>query len=93
MSTEMDVDEPQERWLDTVEGEIAFFRSVMRARPVGMHRQFHVLAIRNYIYRATDRWVAPEELWRKLKECYDLDMLEALVRLSPVHMNEHPQEV
>ncbi|GJE98529.1 chromatin modification-related protein EAF7-domain-containing protein [Phanerochaete sordida] len=50
----------------------------MRARPVGMHRQFHVLAIRNYIHRATDRWVPPEELWRKLKECYDLDNLEAL---------------
>ncbi|EKM51833.1 uncharacterized protein PHACADRAFT_262206 [Phanerochaete carnosa HHB-10118-sp] len=50
----------------------------MRARPVGMHRHFHVLAIRNYIYRTTNRWVLPEEIWRKLKECYDLDMLEAL---------------
>lgn len=91
MAREDVISEPLD--LDSVEGEIAFFRSVMRARPVGMHRHFHVLAIRNYIYRATDRWVYPEEIWRKLKECYDLDMLEALVRLFLVELNEHPQEV
>lgn len=79
--------------LDSVEGEIAFFRAVMRARPIGIHRHFHALAIRNYIHRATDQWVSADEIWRKLKECYDLDMLEALVRLLLVELNEHPQEV
>ena len=73
-------DEPAEEFIDSVEGEIAFFRSVMRTRPVGIHRHFHALAIRNAIQRETGRWVPMEDIWRKLRECYDLDLLESLVR-------------
>ena len=73
-------DEPTEPYIDSVEGEIAFFRSVMRARPIGIHRHFHALAIRNAIQRDTGRWIPMEDIWKKLRECYDLDVLEALVR-------------
>ncbi len=69
-------------YLDTLEGEIAFFRSVMRARPVGIHRHFHVLVIRNTIHRETGRWIETSDIWRKLRDCYDLDNLESIVRES-----------
>ncbi|KAJ2993093.1 hypothetical protein NUW54_g7782 [Trametes sanguinea] len=66
MSTKMEVDNdamsPEPRWLDTVEGEIAFFRSLMRARPVGIHRHFHVLTMRNSILRDTGQLVADRRL-------------------------------
>ncbi|KAI6027472.1 hypothetical protein PISMIDRAFT_189220 [Pisolithus microcarpus 441] len=65
--------------LDSVEGEISFFRSVMKARPVGLHKHFHVLAIRNSIYTDTGRVVPVDCIWEKLKSCYDLDALEAAV--------------
>ncbi|KAI0699294.1 hypothetical protein C8T65DRAFT_659825 [Cerioporus squamosus] len=74
----MDVDDPETPWLDTVEGEIAFFRSLMRARPVGIHRHFHVLTMRNTILRDTGQRVELEDLWRKLRSCYDLDNLESI---------------
>ncbi|KAI6129727.1 hypothetical protein EDD16DRAFT_1543713 [Pisolithus croceorrhizus] len=58
--------------LDSVEGEISFFRSVMKARPVGLHKHFHVLAIRNSISADTGRVVPVDCIWEKLKSCYDL---------------------
>lgn len=67
-------------FLDSVEGEISFFRSIMRARPIGMHRHFHILAIRNAILKDTGRSVHIETLWEKLRKCYDLDALDAIVR-------------
>ncbi|PFH54089.1 hypothetical protein AMATHDRAFT_45103 [Amanita thiersii Skay4041] len=65
-------------FLDSVEGEISFFRSIMRARPVGIHRHFHALAIQNYIFKDTGRFVAVDDIWEKLKTCYNLDQLEAI---------------
>ncbi|KAF9483482.1 hypothetical protein BDN70DRAFT_873767 [Pholiota conissans] len=65
-------------FLDSVEGEISFFRSIMRARPIGMHRFFHVLAIRSAILKDTGRAVHPETIWEKLRECYDVDALDAI---------------
>lgn len=65
-------------FLDTVSGEVSFFRSLMRTRPVGIHRYFHVLAMRNSIHRDTGHWVSAEDLWLKLKSCYDLDILEGI---------------
>ena len=95
MATDMDVDEPETQWLDTVEGEIAFFRSLMRARPVGIHRHFHVLTMRNAILRDTGQLVEVEDLWRKLRACYDLDILENIVsepppRLPPCFVRSRP---
>jgi len=66
-------------FLDSVEGEIVFFRSVMKARPVGLHKHFHVLAIRNAIHNETGRVLPVESIWMKLKMCYDLDALETAV--------------
>ncbi|KAH9922839.1 uncharacterized protein BXZ73DRAFT_51209 [Epithele typhae] len=73
---DMDADEPQHPWLDSVEGEISFFRALTRARPVGIHRHFHVLTMSNAIRRDTGQSVSVEELWAKLHACYDLDILE-----------------
>lgn len=66
-------------FIDSVEGEISFFRSVMRARPVGIHRHFHVLAIQNAILKDTGQTVPIDAIWEKLKGCYDLEALEDLV--------------
>ncbi|KAI0755014.1 hypothetical protein C8Q80DRAFT_1266534 [Daedaleopsis nitida] len=78
MATEMDVDEQELRWLDTIEGEIAFFRALTRARPVGIHRHFHVLTMRNAILRDTGQLVEIGDLWKKLRGCYDIDILESI---------------
>lgn len=69
-------------FLDSVEGEISFFRSIMRARPVGMHRHFHVIAVRNFISKDTGRLVHIDTIWEKLKKSYDLDALDAIVCYS-----------
>lgn len=74
-----DTDGAEPHSLDTVQGEISFFRAVMRTRPVGLHRHFHVLAIRNAIHRDTGWWVTSEDIWRKLRDYFDLDVLEHLV--------------
>jgi MRG-binding protein len=65
-------------FLDTVEGEIAFFRSIMRARPIGLHRHFHVLSIRTVIHQDTGRYVSIDDLWEKLRSCYNIEALENL---------------
>jgi hypothetical protein len=66
-------------FLDTLEGELSFFRAVMHIRPVGLHRHFHVLSIRNAIYKETGTLVTADSIWRKLQSCYELEALEALV--------------
>lgn len=67
-------------FLDTVEGEISFFRSIMRARPVGIHRHFHMLTIQLSIQKETGRIVNIPDIWQKLKTCYNMEALEAIVR-------------
>lgn len=67
-------------FLGSVEGELAFFRSLMRSRPVGMNRHFHVLSMRNAIHKDTGHWVDIEAIWEKLKGHYDLEALDAIVR-------------
>jgi MRG-binding protein len=84
----MDYQTPEEL-LDSAEGEISFFRSVMRARPVGLHKHFHVLAIRNAIRNDTGRIVPVENIWAKLRTCYDLEALEGAVWLMTSSTDEH----
>ncbi|KAH7915425.1 hypothetical protein BJ138DRAFT_1077300 [Hygrophoropsis aurantiaca] len=79
MSGQRDSPDVGSGFLDSVEGEISFFRSVMRARPVGLHRHFHILAIRNAIHKDTGRMLSIDLLWAKLRTCYDLDALEGVV--------------
>lgn len=66
-------------FLDTPEGEISLFRSIMRTRPVGIHRHVHILAIHNSIYRETGFKVPMKDIWAKLGRMYDLDALESAV--------------
>jgi len=75
--------DPSVPFLDTVEGEIAFFRSLMRARPIGLHRHFHVLSIRTVIHQDTGRYVTIDDIWQKLQSCYNIEALESLVRSIP----------
>ncbi|KAG6864494.1 hypothetical protein C0991_009112 [Blastosporella zonata] len=65
-------------FLQTVNGETSFFRSITRARPIGIHRHFHILTIREAIFKDTNCWVPVDDLWVKLRSCYDLDALEAI---------------
>lgn len=65
--------------LNTVEGEISLFRSIMRTRPVGVHRHAHMLAIHGSIYRETGFKVPIKDIWAKLGKMYDLDALEHAV--------------
>jgi hypothetical protein len=71
--------DPATPFLDTVEGEISFFRSIMRARPIGLHRHFHVLSMRTAIHQDTGRYVSIDDIWEKLRSCYNVDALESLV--------------
>ncbi|SRR6266851_5555701 len=80
--------DPSTPFLDTVEGEIAFFRSIMRARPIGLHRHFHVLSIRTVIHQDTGRYVTIDDIWEKLQKCYNIEALESLVR--PQRTSPHP---
>lgn len=72
--------EGDSHFLDTVDGEVAFFRSVMRTRPIGIHRHFHALAVRLAIHRDTGQWVDTDDIWGKMRECFNLEILESLVR-------------
>ena len=69
-------------FLDSAEGEVSLFRSIMRTRPVGIHRHVHILAIHNSIYRDTGHKVPMNDIWAKLGRMYDLDVLEHGVSLS-----------
>ena len=63
-------------FLDTVDGEIAFFRSITKARPVGLHRHMHVLTMRQSIKEDTGQVVSPDAIWAKLEATWNLAQLE-----------------
>ena len=79
----------EQAFLDSVEGEIAFFRSIMRARPIGKHRHFHILMVQNSVLRDTGRSLHIESLWEKMRKCYNLDALEAIVCYCPIRLFFH----
>lgn len=64
--------------LDSVDGEIHFFKSLMRARPIGVHRHFHIITMQAAIEKALKQSVPIEDIWAKLESCYNLDALEVL---------------
>ncbi|KAG8835156.1 hypothetical protein FRC17_005014 [Serendipita sp. 399] len=64
-------------FLDTVAGESAFFRALCDIRPVGLHREFHMMAVAQHIQSATGTYVPIEELWTKFRGCYEEDILES----------------
>ncbi|KAF9267414.1 hypothetical protein L218DRAFT_856125 [Marasmius fiardii PR-910] len=65
-------------FLDSVQGEIAFFRAVMHSRPIGIHRNFHIISMRTSIHKDTGEWIDVDEIVRKLRSCYDVDALNAI---------------
>ncbi|KAK0504129.1 hypothetical protein EDD18DRAFT_1345013 [Armillaria luteobubalina] len=65
-------------YLDTVEGEINFFRSLMRTRPVGINCHFHVMAMRFSIHQDSGQWVSIDGIWTKLRSLYDIDTLNTI---------------
>ncbi|KAK7048401.1 hypothetical protein R3P38DRAFT_2869123 [Favolaschia claudopus] len=77
MSVDIEADDELE-FLSTVDGEIAFFRGIMKARPVGIHRHFHVVNIRNSIFKDTGHAISVQVIWNKLRDLYDMDALEAI---------------
>jgi len=72
------MEDDEEHVLDTVLGEISFFRSITRHRPVGLHRHFHVLCMQQAIQRETNTSVPVEDVWAKIEASYDLEALEGL---------------
>jgi MRG-binding protein len=78
---ESDDEELPKPVLDTVSGEISFFRSITRHRPVGIHRHFHMLSMQQAIKRDTGMDVSVEDIWSKLEASYDLEALEGLVSI------------
>ena len=71
---------------------MSFFRSIMRARPIGLHRHFHVLSMRTAIHQDTGRYVTIDDIWEKIRSCYNIEALENLVRsqLVVVALKKHP---
>ena len=74
--------------LDDVDGEIALFKALAIARPVGQHRHFHLLAIQNSIYNDTGRTVSAKDVLSKLETCYNLESLEAIVSFLRKHRRQ-----
>jgi MRG-binding protein len=74
-------------FLDAVPGEISLFRAITRARPIGMHRHFHMMSILLQIFRETGQMVNGGDIWDKLREMYDLDTLNDLVSASATSDN------
>ncbi|PVF98467.1 hypothetical protein CPB86DRAFT_851609 [Serendipita vermifera] len=67
-------------FLNSTSGEIAFFRGLCDARPVGIHREFNMMAVAAYIKSATGRRVSVDDLWTKFKTCYNIERLESYER-------------
>ncbi|CAG7853528.1 SubName: Full=Uncharacterized protein {ECO:0000313/EMBL:CCA72978.1} [Serendipita indica DSM 11827] len=63
-------------FLETLQGESAFFRALCDIRPVGLHREFHMLAIANHIQGTTGVYVPVAELWTKFETFYNPEILE-----------------
>jgi len=67
-------------FLDSVEGEAAFFQSVARARPAGVHRFMNIVSVRQNINEISGRWVTIEQISRKLRQYYIMDNVEQIRR-------------
>lgn len=73
------MDNGNDEFLDSVEGEAAFFQSVARSRPAGVHRFMNIVSVRQNINEISGRWVTIEQIWRKLRQYYIMDNVEQIV--------------
>lgn len=58
------------------EFEIALFRAVIKARPVGLNRHFHFLSVQQSMTTELGHDVQLSDIKRKLASLYDLDGLD-----------------
>ncbi|EXJ63964.1 hypothetical protein A1O7_00299 [Cladophialophora yegresii CBS 114405] len=72
---------PNDTHLWTVPQESALLQAITRWKPVGMHKHFRMIAIRDHLL--STGLIAPEDthtstagIWRKLHMLYDLDRLD-----------------
>ena len=68
-----------DRWTD--DQEAALMRAVVHWKPVGMHKHFRMVAIRDYmlgqgVINLTDDHTSTSGIWRKLESLYDLPRLD-----------------
>lgn len=70
--------DPSPRFLDSVEGEIALFRAIAQARPVGMHKHFHIITLMQSIKQETGRSLTADMIWEKLADLYNLEQLDGI---------------
>ena len=69
----------EDRWTD--EQEIALLKAIVRWKPVGMHKHFRMLAIRDYmldqgVVNLEDEHTRIPGIWAKLASLYDLSTLD-----------------
>lgn len=70
-------DFPQVAILDTPEGETALLTAIINARPVGMGKHWAMVSILLFLDQILGEGrVTGEEVWRKLRTLYDLDLLD-----------------
>ncbi|KAJ7600623.1 hypothetical protein C8J56DRAFT_910858 [Mycena floridula] len=78
----MTTDNPEpltaEALLESVEGEICFFKRSMATRPIGINNHFHLLSMWNTIKAQSGSALFPDHLWNKLESLYDMDALESI---------------
>ncbi|KAK7016611.1 hypothetical protein R3P38DRAFT_2636261, partial [Favolaschia claudopus] len=73
--------------LQTVAGETAFLRAVIAAQPVGRHKHFHLLQIRESIRRETGHLVSVEEVLRKSESLWNIEELDRRYADEELHAN------
>jgi MRG-binding protein len=69
-------------FLNTVTGEAVFFRALCEARPIGIHREFHMMTVARHIENVTREKISVDDLWIKFRECYNPAVLEQYEHLG-----------
>ena len=77
--TDQERDPMLDKWTD--DQESALLRAVVNWKPVGMHKNFRMVAIRDYMINAgviklEDEHTSTSGIWKKLKSLYDLEKLD-----------------
>ena len=56
--------------------EIALYRGIIRSRPIGVHKHFHIISIANYMSQQLGETVSIQRIWQSLSTLYDLEALD-----------------
>ena len=83
-----------DRWTD--DQESALLRAVVNWKPVGLHKHFRMVAVRDYMFNAgvinpDDEHTSASGVWKKLKTLYDLDKLDEREDSVMIDENEATQ--